>query len=64
LTPLVDIIPSNNLTLVATGSDHYFGEDPRISLKTIAMVKTIWIWCNGATPTTRINCLDIGYSSA
>ena len=41
LTPLVDIIAPNSLTLVATGSDHYFGEDPQISLKTIAMVKTI-----------------------
>lgn len=41
LTPLVDIIAPNSLTLVATGSDHYFGEDPQISLKTIAMVKTV-----------------------
>jgi len=41
LTPLVDIIAPNSLTLVATGSDHYFGEDPQINLKTIAMVKTI-----------------------
>ncbi len=41
LTPLVDIIAPNSLTLLATGSDHYFGEDPQINLKTIAMVKTI-----------------------
>ena len=41
LTPLVDIIACNSLTLVATGSDHYFGEDPQINLTTIAMVKTI-----------------------
>jgi hypothetical protein len=26
---------------VATGSDHYFVKDPQISLKTIAMVKTV-----------------------
>jgi hypothetical protein len=41
LTPLVDIIAPNSLTLIATGSDHYFGEDPQINLKIIAMVKTI-----------------------
>jgi hypothetical protein len=41
LTPLVDIIAPDSLTLVATGSDHYFGEDPQISRKTIAMVKTV-----------------------
>jgi hypothetical protein len=41
LTPLVDIIAPNSLTLVATGSDHYFAEDENINLKTIAMVKTI-----------------------
>jgi hypothetical protein len=41
LTPLVDIIAPNSLTLAATGSDHYFGENPQINLKTIAMVKTI-----------------------
>jgi arsenate reductase-like glutaredoxin family protein len=41
LTPLVDIIAPNSMTLIATGSDHYFGEDPEINKKTIAMVKTI-----------------------
>ncbi len=41
LTPLADIIAPNSLTLVATGSDHYFAEDPDISLKTIAIVKTV-----------------------
>ncbi len=41
LTPLVDIIAPGSMTLVATRSDHYFGEDPDISLKTIAMVKTV-----------------------
>jgi hypothetical protein len=41
LTPLADIIAPNSLTLVATGSDHYFAEDPDINLKTIAMVKTV-----------------------
>ena len=41
LTLLADIIAPNTLMLVATGSDHYFAEDPDISLKTIAMVKTV-----------------------
>jgi hypothetical protein len=41
LTPLVDIIAPDSLTPLATGSDRYFGEDPQINLKTIAMVKTI-----------------------
>jgi hypothetical protein len=41
LTPLADIIAPNSLTLVATGSDHYFAEDPDINVKTIAMVKTV-----------------------
>ena len=41
LTPLSDIIVPGSMTLVATGSDHYFGEDPLIDNKTIAMLKTI-----------------------
>ena len=41
LTPLADIIAPSSLTLVATGSDHYFAEDLDINLKTIAMVKTV-----------------------
>lgn len=41
LTPLVDIIAPNSTTLVATQSDHYFGEDPEIDRKTIAIVKTV-----------------------
>ncbi len=41
LTPLVDIIAPGSTTLVATRSDHYFGEDPDIDLKTIAIVKTV-----------------------
>jgi hypothetical protein len=41
LTPLSDIIAPGSMTLVATRSDHYFGEDPLIDDKTIAMLKTI-----------------------
>lgn len=41
LTPLVDIIAPGSLTLVATGSDHYFMEDPEIERKTVAIVKTV-----------------------
>jgi hypothetical protein len=41
LTRLVDIIAPNSLTLVATGSDHYFSEDLQISRTTIAKVKTV-----------------------
>ncbi|MCP4983181.1 MAG: hypothetical protein GY935_22110 [Gammaproteobacteria bacterium] len=41
LTPLVDIIAPGSMTLVATQSDHYFGEDPDINKKTIAIVKTV-----------------------
>lgn len=41
LTPLVDIIAPGSMTLVATGSDHYFGEDPEINRKTIAIFKTV-----------------------
>ena len=29
------------MTLIAPHSDHYFGEDPLIDIKTIAMLKTI-----------------------
>jgi hypothetical protein len=41
LTPLVDIIAPGSMTLIATHSDHYFGEDPEIEFKTIAIVKTV-----------------------
>ncbi|MCG6890761.1 MAG: hypothetical protein LJE92_14340 [Gammaproteobacteria bacterium] len=41
MTRLVDIIAPNSLTLVATGSDHYFSEDLQISRTTIAKVKTV-----------------------
>lgn len=41
LTPLTDIIAPGSMTLVATHSDHYFGEDPQINTKTIAMLKTV-----------------------
>ncbi len=41
LTPLVDIIAPGSMTLIATRSDHYFGEDPDINMKTIAIVKTV-----------------------
>ncbi len=41
LTPLVDIIAPGSMTLVATDSDHYFGEDPEINRKTIAIFKTV-----------------------
>ena len=40
LTQLIDIIAPNSMTLVATRSDHYFGEDPLINDKTIAILKT------------------------
>jgi hypothetical protein len=42
LTLLADIIAPGSLTLVATGSDHYFAEDPQINRKTIAMVRTVF----------------------
>ena len=41
LTPLVDIIAPGSITLTATRSDHYFGQDPEIDFKTIAIVNTI-----------------------
>ena len=41
LTPLVDIIAPDSMTLIATRSDHYFAEDPEIELKTIAILKTV-----------------------
>ncbi len=41
LTPLVDIIAPDSMTLIATRSDHYFGKDPKIDLKTIAILKTV-----------------------
>jgi hypothetical protein len=41
LTLLVDIIAPGSITLIATGSDHYFSQDPEIDFKTIAIVNTI-----------------------
>jgi len=41
LTPLIDIIAPDSMTLVATGSDHYFMEDPEIERKTVAIVHTV-----------------------
>jgi hypothetical protein len=41
LTPLTDIIAPGSITLIAPHSDHYFGEDPLIDIKTIAMLKTV-----------------------
>lgn len=41
LTLLTDAIAPNSLTVVALGSDHFFAEDPRISDKTVALMKLI-----------------------
>ncbi|MFT5116447.1 MAG: hypothetical protein ACI8P9_005818 [Parasphingorhabdus sp.] len=41
LTPLIDIIAPDSRTLIATASDHYFGQDPRINDKTIAVLKMV-----------------------
>jgi len=42
-----------SLTLVATGSDYYFGEGPQVSLKAIGMVKTIVDLVQRSAPTDR-----------
>ncbi len=41
LTLLVDIIAPHSQTLIATKSDHYFGEDPHIGDKAAAILKTV-----------------------
>lgn len=41
LTPLTDIVAPNSATIIATGSDHFFAEDPRINEKTIALLKVV-----------------------
>lgn len=41
LTLLPDAIAPNSATLIAVNSDHYFGEDPLIEEKTIALLKTL-----------------------
>ncbi|MCK5663708.1 MAG: hypothetical protein KAI17_09485, partial [Thiotrichaceae bacterium] len=41
LTLLTDVIAPNSSTLISVNSDHYFGEDPLIDDKTIAVLKTV-----------------------
>ena len=41
LTLLPDAIAPDSTTLISVNSDHYFGEDPRIDEKTIAVLKTV-----------------------
>ncbi len=41
LTLLPDVIAPNSSTLISVNSDHYFGEDPLIDDKTIAVLKTV-----------------------
>jgi len=50
LTPLVDIIAPGSMTLIATRSDHYFGQDPDIDIKTIAIVKTLLEMIEAGSP--------------
>ena len=41
LTLLTDVIAPDSYTLISVNSDHYFGEDPQINDKTVAVLKTV-----------------------
>jgi hypothetical protein len=41
LTLLTDVIAPDSSTLISVNSDHYFGEDPQINDKTVAVLKTV-----------------------
>jgi len=41
LTLLADVILPGSMTIIATGSDHFFAEDPLIDVKTVALTKTV-----------------------
>lgn len=41
LTLLSDVIAPNSLTLISVNSDHYFGQDPRINDKTVAVLRAV-----------------------
>jgi hypothetical protein len=63
LTPLTDIIAPGSMTLVATQSDHYFGEDPQINTKTIAMLKTVLELVENPRPVQTVSgMLDIPWA--
>jgi hypothetical protein len=42
LTPIVDEIPSDSITIAELGLDHFF-TDPEIHIKTVALANTI-LW--------------------
>lgn len=46
LALLTDVAAPGSLTVVALGNDHYFGEDPQIDKKTVALMQLILTYLN------------------